>query len=147
MVVGLGVSGWGHATLPVEVAALQQGSIALPDLPVQRGRFLHPGEGHGPLVEQDLQARALATLVQHQQQVGGVGDDTAGAESALALGQKVGGREGGHVSEEAQEGEQGEEGLAVAHLDSDRLRHLAQPGGEGGKTDKETVDYVMERQL
>ena len=116
----------------------------LPEVAVKRGGH-HAGEGQRGLVEQGLhpELAALAAVVQRHHQVGGVGQRVAGAEGAACLRDVVAGRQRDIVPEEAQQGEQWEEGLGVAHLDAHRLRHgTAQPQGTKGGDGEEEQSVV-----
>ena len=116
----------------------------LPEVAVQRGGR-HAGEGQRGLVEQGLhpELAALAAVVQRHHQVGSVGQRVAGAEGAARLRDVVAGRQRDIVPEEAQQGEQWEEGLGVAHLDAHRLRHgTARPRGRKGETERRNKAFV-----
>lgn len=70
-------------TLPVEVAAVQQVAVRGPDIPVKRGILrLQARESNRGLVEEQLQAGAALTVIQDEEQVGGVRDDAAAPENS-----------------------------------------------------------------
>lgn len=112
----------------LKVTPTEKISVVLSDIFIERhGGLLvsQTREGQRLLVQQRLQPDAfLSAVVQHQEEIGSVRQHAAGAERALSLRCVVGRCQRDCVLEKAEQGEQWQQGVCVADLDSHRFTDL-----------------------